>query len=92
MQCTSAFRSFVLALTDDVLYVACITEFLRWSGFPGNPGDPDQPSPHVVRMTDGLIILITQSVLRQFHSRIQSDLWRHRELVLLSTSRIVLFP
>jgi hypothetical protein len=85
--------SCALALSDGVPYVAYITEFLRWSGFPGNPGDSVQSYAHIVRMTDGLIIVITQSVLRQFHSLIQYHFWRQCELVLLlSTSRIVLFP
>ena len=91
-KCSSSFRSFALALSDDVCCVAYSTEFLQWSGFSGNPGDLDQPSSHIVRMTGGLVIVITQSILRQFHSLIQSEFWRQCELVLpVSTSRIILF-
>jgi hypothetical protein len=45
--------SYALALNAKVLYVTSTTEFpSRWFGF---PGDPDYQSPHIVRMTEGLM-------------------------------------
>jgi hypothetical protein len=48
----SALRSFTLALSDDFLYNLYHEVSPRWSGLPDNP---DHPSPHIVRMAEGLL-------------------------------------